>query len=163
MVIRRVFAAVVALIMISVSPAWAHTGLVSSDPADGAVLLVEPTQVLLQFNEDLLEKSANISIRDDAENVVGTGEVQADGGVVSMPWPANLPDGAYRIAYRVVSADGHPVTGEIGIVLNSAGDLDVAPAPAASSSGLPTWLIGVLLIALLATVGLFIMARRARR
>jgi copper resistance protein C len=163
MFIMRAITAILALMLMSVSPVWAHTGLVSSDPADGSVLQVAPTQVVLEFNEALLDDTVSVAIRDAQDTVVRSGEVRAEGAVVTAPWPADLPDGEYRLAYRVVSADGHPVSGEIGIVLNLAGDPNVAPAPAAAPAGLPTWLIGVLAIALLATVGLFIMARRARR
>jgi methionine-rich copper-binding protein CopC len=163
MFVMRWISMIAALLVMTISPAWAHAGLVSSDPADGSVLTIAPTQVVLEFNEVLLEDTVSVALRDAQDVVVSSGEVRADGAVVTAPWPAGLPDGQYRLAYRVVSADGHPVNGEIGIVLNSRGNPDIVPAPAAAPAGLPTWLIGVLAIALLATVGLFVMARRARR
>lgn len=155
---------VVALLFFSMtaSPALAHAGLVSSDPADGSVLTAVPANVTLEFNEDLLEDTVSVAIRDGDDQVVSTETASADGATVVVPWPVDLADGAYRLAYRVVSADGHPVTGEIGIVLNTAGDPTVTAQPATSSSGLPTWLIGLLAVAVLATVGLFVLARRKR-
>lgn len=156
-------AALIALALLNAAPAFAHAGLVSSDPADGSVLAAPPAQVLLEFNEVLLEDTVSTSIRDEADVVVSSGSAIADGASVSVPWPSDLPDGSYRLAYRVVSADGHPVTGEIGIVLNAAGDLTVEPQPAQAAGGLPVWLIGFLLIALIATAGIFVLARRSRR
>lgn len=155
---------VVALLFfgMTASPALAHAGLVSSDPVDGSVLTTAPVNVTLQFNEDLLEDTVSVAIRDGDDQVVSTETAIADGPTVVVPWPTDLADGAYRLAYRVVSADGHPVTGEIGIVLNTAQDPSVTAQPAASSSGLPTWLIGLLAVAVVATVGLFLLARRKR-
>lgn len=157
--------ACIALILFGLvtSPALAHAGLTSSDPADGAVLTVAPAQVTMTFNEALLEDTVSVAIRDGDDVVVTSTNATADGAVVTVPWPADLPDGAYRIAYRVVSADGHPVTGEVGVVLNTAGDPDVVAQPAAGANGLPVWLIGFLAVALLATLGIFVLARRGRR
>ena len=39
------------------------------------------------------------------------GEQVIDGGTVTVSLPSPLPDGTYTVAYRVVSADGHPVQG----------------------------------------------------
>ena len=155
---------VVALLFfgMTASPALTHAGLVSSDPVDGSVLTTAPVNVTLQFNENLLEDTVSVAIRDGDDQVVSTETAIADGPTVVVPWPTDLADGAYRLAYRVVSADGHPVTGEIGIVLNTVQDPSVTAQPAASSSGLPTWLIGLLAVAVVATVGLFLLARRKR-
>jgi hypothetical protein len=42
-----------------------------------------------------------------------SGTAKADGAVVVQNVARTLPAGAYTIAYRVVSTDGHPVQGEI--------------------------------------------------
>ena len=158
----RVLVVLLALLFFA-PPAGAHAGLVSSDPADGSVLMQEPTQVVLEFNEALLEQTVSIAIRDGQDQVVSAAAAQASGATVIVPWPAGLPDDTYRIAYRVVSADGHPVTGEISLALNVAGDPSVEAVPAAaSSSGAPGWLIGLLILAILATIIIIILARRSR-
>ena len=92
-------------------PAWAHSGLESSSPADGAVLDAAPTKVVLGFNEELLPDAETISINTAAGENVTSVKVQPEGSSVSIPWPADLPSGDYQVAYRVVSADGHVGTG----------------------------------------------------
>ena len=41
------------------------------------------------------------------------GPVEVDGDTVSVTWPESSPAGEFRAAYRVVSADGHPINGTI--------------------------------------------------
>jgi methionine-rich copper-binding protein CopC len=160
--LSRVLAVLIA-VMFFAPPASAHAGLVSSDPPDGTVLTQEPTQVVLEFNEVLLEQTVSIAIRDAQDQVVSAAAAQASGATVIVPWPAGLPDDTYRVAYRVVSADGHPVTGEITVALNIAGDPSVEVAPSASNSGgAPAWLIGLLVVAIAATIVIIVLARRSR-
>ena len=42
---------------------------------------------------------------------VPTPDPTVDGHTVTWPMPADLPEGAYVVTWRVVSADGHPVSG----------------------------------------------------
>ena len=88
--------------------AWAHTEITSSQPADGATLRKAPAAVVLTFSEAPL---------DTGLAVVATGpqggrfDATVAGGEVVAPWPRDLPAGGYRVAYRVVADDGHPIEG----------------------------------------------------
>jgi hypothetical protein len=69
--------------------------------------------------------------------VRGAGDVQhqdgkpdLDGPVVTQKLKGELSDGAYVIAYRVVSSDGHPIDGEIPFTVKGA---TPSPSPTASS------------------------------
>jgi hypothetical protein len=76
------------------------------------------------------------------------------------------PRGVYTIGYRVVSADGHPVSGKVTFTLTKAGNgtpaannEDAQAAPLESEdSGLPiwVWLVGA---AVLLGAGLFVALR----
>lgn len=120
--------------------ALAHTDLVESTPADGSVLEVAPTEVTFTFSEDLLSGANAISVFDDAGNVLVKGSVESNGPVVRVALPATTPAGVLHAAYRVVSADGHPVTGEVTFtVRTAAGPTDAATTRSdAVSSGGPT-------------------------
>lgn len=104
----------------------AHTDLTSSSPVDGAVLDAPPEAITLTFEDDLLAGSSSIALNDMTGTTVLSGPVDAVGPTITVPWPAELPAGTYQVAYRVVSADGHPVTGVISFT--------VAEAPADSSA-----------------------------
>ena len=115
-------------------PASAHSQLVSSTPEDGAVLSAPPTEVAFTFDEDLLAGVDVIAITDADGNVVTSTPVEPQGPTVRMPWPAGLPAGMYQVSYRVVSGDGHPVTGAITITVEAAPSAPPVATPVASPS-----------------------------
>lgn len=109
--------ATAAAVILAASPAWAHASLTGTDPVDGAVLDAAPSQVVLQFNEEPLDALVDVVITDAAGDVVAMDAAQAGGTEVRVPFPAGLAAGDYTVAYRVVSADGHPITGSITLTL----------------------------------------------
>jgi hypothetical protein len=60
---------------------------------------------------------------------------------VIVPWPADLPPGKYSVAFRVVSEDGHPVTGQVTFsytdVATPTVEPTVEPTPAAEPESTP--------------------------
>ena len=120
------------------SPAFAHAGLVSTTPVDGAVLDAAPAVVTFVFNEELLASAVNVSITNEAGAVVAKDIAESAGTEVTVPWPADLADGTYVVSYRVVSNDGHPITGDLsltyGAPLSEAAPVSAAPeSPAAEA------------------------------
>lgn len=116
--LRFVFAAtlIVTSSLFGVAVAQAHTDLNFSTPEDGEQLDVAPTEVRLTFNEELFSELVEVSVLDSDGNLVMATEAEQTpppGTDVIVPWPSDLPPGEYSVAYRVVSEDGHPVTGQI--------------------------------------------------
>ena len=94
----------------------AHADLQVSTPGGGESLEVAPEEIRLTFSEELFEELVEISILDAAGDLYSTIKVEQTpppGTDVIFPWPPQAPPGEYSIAYRVVSADGHPVTGTV--------------------------------------------------
>lgn len=92
-------------------PASAHADLVSSDPVDGSVVESAPESITLNFNSAILDSTAELAVSNSAGELVNgivTESVQTSATAV---WPADLPGDTYTVAYRVVSEDGHPITG----------------------------------------------------
>lgn len=121
---------------LAVGTASAHAQLTSTSPADGATLSAPPAAVTFTFDADLLPGTNTISINDDHGNVVASQKVQPDGPSVSLAWPAALEVGTYQVAYRVVSADGHPVAGAITFTIVGTGS--PSPGPTSSTAEPPT-------------------------
>ena len=96
-----------------ISPASAHTSLVSSLPESGAVLNEVPSEVRLKFNEDLLLIDTKNPNRIEVINGIGqvvSGMTMVDGPEIYTPLDLSFePSGEYTVKYRVVSADGHPI------------------------------------------------------
>jgi copper transport protein len=115
--LRRPFLALgllVVLLVMTPGVASAHAQLESTDPSESAVLLVPPTQVVLHFGEP-------VEIDFGSLRVIGPGGARVDAGAAHHPGgdshavatslPAHLADGTYVVAWRVISADSHPVHG----------------------------------------------------
>lgn len=93
------------------TPAAAHASLLSSTPSDGERLEAAPEQVTLTFNESMSEPAYIVVTGPDGEQAA-EGEVAVDGADVSVALVDGVGEGSYTVAFRVVSADGHPVTGQ---------------------------------------------------
>ena len=92
-------------------PATAHDALVSSDPADGAVLTAAPAQVVLTFTSDQLDVGAVVEVVGLDGVSWSDGDVVVSGPTVTQTLLPGMPGGGYQLRWRSVSADGHPITG----------------------------------------------------
>jgi methionine-rich copper-binding protein CopC len=105
-----------ALSVLPAAPASAHSALLSTDPADGATLSTAPEQVSLVFNEDVAPQFVDgaITVGTVAATPV-TATVDAGTVVLAVPDEREQAPGAqaWRVDYRVVSADGHPISGSL--------------------------------------------------
>lgn len=93
--------------------AYAHSELISSTPTDGEALASVPSTVTLQFNEAISPAGLQV-VAQGPQGPVTLGTPVIEGATVQVPWPGDAPGGDYRVAYRVVSADGHPIDGSLG-------------------------------------------------
>jgi methionine-rich copper-binding protein CopC len=91
-VVLRVVLLGLAAILLGAGPVSAHAALAGTDPEDGTSLATAPTSITFTFNENI-------------------------GTPAYVAVTASVADvdqrGTYSASYRVVSADGHPVTGTI--------------------------------------------------
>ncbi|NCD18981.1 MAG: copper resistance protein CopC [Actinobacteria bacterium] len=94
------------------SPAVAHDQLISSIPEDGGTLTELPTQIVLEFNNELIDAAPALLIRDAASTTVHQATPAVDGRFATTEFP-ELGDGSYRIAWSVVSSDGHRIEGSM--------------------------------------------------
>jgi methionine-rich copper-binding protein CopC len=93
-------------------PAYAHSELMGSSPEDGEQLYALPDELTLEFNENIAEIGIEITVTDSAGADATDGPPEVDGPVVSQPLGGGAT-GAYTVVWRVVSADGHPISGEL--------------------------------------------------
>jgi len=133
------------LALIAARPAAAHAELESSDPQDAAVLATAPRAVSFTFGETLIAQGNAITATDVASGSrVALGPVSVSGDTVTASWPPDATAAEYRVAYRVVSADGHPIQGAISFSIRGAaasasgsGASSPTAAPAPTESALP--------------------------
>lgn len=94
------------------APASAHATLVSTDPAEGAVLATAPAEVTFTFDEPVQLVPDGLLAFDASGERVDI-DPSASGVVVTGELPGDLDDGTYVLTWRVVSADGHPIAGSL--------------------------------------------------
>lgn len=98
--------------------AQAHSELVSSTPSDGDSLSEIPTEIVLEFNENIQEIGNEIVVVDPEGTPVADGEMVVDGPTVTQPISVGA-SGEYTVTWRVVSSDGHPISGEFTYELDA--------------------------------------------
>ena len=79
-----------------------------------------------------------VAVSDAGRQVFDLGAPAVDGKTVTIPWPAQATAGAFTVAYRVVSQDGHPIEGAIGLTIEGDAASPTASVPAASASATTT-------------------------
>ena len=122
--------------VLTATGAQAHAALTSITPADGARLTKAPTQVVLTFDEPVSTSFAVVAVTDGSGRSVVAGRARVDGATVTQPLKADLGSGAYTVAYRVVSDDGHPVSDKTTFTL--ALPASQSPTSVASATAVPT-------------------------
>jgi copper transport protein len=125
----------VALALIPASVASAHAELSATDPADGAVVASAPEALTLQFTEDVAVRPDGVRVLDDQGERVDSGATSAEGAVVTVPVGGDLHDGTYVVAWRAVSADGHPIRGSYTFSIGRESTLGDGVADGAFGSG----------------------------
>ncbi|MFE3542105.1 copper resistance protein CopC [Nocardia sp. NPDC059177] len=127
--------------------ASAHSGAVSSVPENGSTIEVGPARASVTFNENLQENFPSLTVVGPDGRLWSKGKATVDGKSVSVELGELGPVGEYTIAFRVTSADGHPVSGTRTFTLSKAGTGTPGPRPGedqadgenGESGGIPVW------------------------
>ncbi|WP_112276078.1 copper resistance CopC family protein [Lentzea terrae] len=137
-----------AAVLVTAAPAAAHNALISSDPKDKTSLEAGPSTVTLTFDQDV-QGGQGINTISVVDANGGHYEVEGDPTIkdnaVSTKVAALGKAGQYKIGYRILSADGHPVSGELTFTLTKDGTgtprqveaKDLVGRP--NGDGLPIW------------------------
>lgn len=128
---RRILACLlgaIALVIAAAAPATAHAVVVASDPAGGQVLTDPPSRVTVQFSERVSTDLGGLRILNAAGDQVDNGDSSLTGAgeTLTVSLPPDLPDGTYVASYRVISADGHPITGAFVFGVGEGTEIDEA-------------------------------------
>ncbi|MGN6377703.1 MAG: copper resistance CopC/CopD family protein [Gaiellales bacterium] len=108
--------AVAAMAVAAALPATAeaHATLISSTPAAGGVVARAPHQVVLKFDEPVQPVKGGTDVVTSAGRSVLGGPphtAAGDGRELVIPLQSGLGDGDYTVRWRIVSTDGHLISG----------------------------------------------------
>ena len=125
------------VLLLLAAPAFGHAQLIASSPADGVTVTEPLDEVALEFNEPVEADFGQLQVRDPEGNRVDAAVPVGAGPVVRVELEDLTVAGRYTVAWRVVSADGHPIEGTFGFEVTEealGGPETADPEPAAEST-----------------------------
>ena len=113
---KKIIAALATIITLfsSASSADAHAQVISTVPKSNATIKALPAFVFVEFDGNLLDFAEGINsiqITDTKGKRVDTNKNLLGGSRLSTTLKAGVKPGKYKVMYRIVSEDGHPVNG----------------------------------------------------
>ncbi|HEX6472791.1 MAG TPA: copper resistance CopC family protein [Streptosporangiaceae bacterium] len=131
-------------------PAGAHTALKASSPKDGGTMDVAPSRLVMEFTEPILTVGYRVVVRGPDARAYQSGAAQIVDNTLTQPLNPLGPAGEYKVTFRVVAADGHPLTSGMRFTLTKPGPAsggakaEARPAPLAavpsnSVNNAPPW------------------------
>lgn len=119
------------------TPAQAHDELVSSYPQANSTITSSPAEITLSFSGELIagmQSAAVEVIAPDGQNIA-TDAPSEDGTSITQHLAPDPPAGLFTVRWKVVSSDGHPISGEYTYTV---APTDAVPSsPAATPSTAP--------------------------
>ncbi len=153
------------------APAQAHSELVSSSPEDGAELEAAPTEIVLEFNEEITEIGTQVVVVDPEGTPVAQDEVVVDGSTVTQAIGAGAA-GEYTFTVAAASTTTEATTESTTETTSDATSESTAepstavttadPEAEEPSDGSLTWIVVALILVAAVAVGLVIRRSRAR-
>jgi copper transport protein len=122
----------VLLLFSGAGQASAHAALRGADPADGSIVKAAPRSITLTFTESVGLLDDSFRVFDPDNRRVETSKARhADGraDTARVTLPEKIGTGTFTVAWRVVSADSHPIAGAFTFSVGK---------PSATSAPLPT-------------------------
>lgn len=110
------------VLLVSAPAAQAHAALVRADPAPSSVRSTPPGRVTLTFTEPVEPTSGAVEVTGPTGRVVAgvhTDSASGDRRTVVARLPAGLARGSYRVDWRALSLDGHPIDGSYAFAIGA--------------------------------------------
>jgi methionine-rich copper-binding protein CopC len=172
-------AAIVGLSLIaSPGPASAHSELIATSPTEDATLHRAPSQVRLTFGEDVMQEGSDIVVTGPGgTRYSDASTLQIEDTTASIELNDDQESGAYTVAYRIVSADGHVVEGSYEYQLSLPGSSTASPSESTAAASPDTspaaaeqsgdagsvWVLGLAAIGLVLVAAVVSVVIRRRR
>lgn len=168
-----------ALTLLPLLPASAHDELTAVSPEPDSVLSTAPEELELTFSGEIMDIGHQVLVTDSEGHSVTEGPLEPEGNRIVQPLAeGGTEDETYRVVWRVVSGDGHPIEGTFSYDVGSGAEPTADPstpeedtaeraqdaADRASSENVPLWLVAVAGGAVaLAVLGLVSLVSNRRR
>lgn len=123
-------------------PAFYHATLLSSEPAAKSTLTTSPTRIRLVFSEEVEPSLGRIKLvaPDGSVTTLKQAADPHDASALIGAIPSPLVSGVYRVEWRIVSEDGHPIDGTYPFTVapsGAAAQSDTTHAPVSATPNAP--------------------------
>ncbi len=134
-----VLAMTVAAVLATAGPAAAHAALVSTDPADGTTLGALPAQITLTFDDTIVADLGGnqVQVTDATGAALTDGDPVVQDNIVTQAL-TGAASGPITVAWRVVSDDGHPVSGGFSFTVTAPPTPTATPTPTTTRTAVST-------------------------
>jgi methionine-rich copper-binding protein CopC len=138
-VVRGLLSTLLALVaaVLAAPAALAHDDLVASTPAAGSTVTTVPREVSLTFSGAIGEKFAQVAVIDADGTAYQVGPPIVQGDTVTQAVDGLPTSGALALNFRVVSSDGHPISGSVPFTVDAAA-AEPSPTAEATDAARPT-------------------------
>lgn len=156
-----------AILVGAAGPAAAQSYLKASSPQDGGTISVAPSQVVMEFTTPIRTVGYRVAVLGPTRTIAYQQlAAHIAGDKLIQPLRPLGPPGEYRVEFRVVAADGIPLTGELRFTLTKPGPAEggaaarnapFVPASDSTNDALPwePWTVGALAALLVTGAVLF--------
>jgi copper resistance protein C len=126
-----------AAVLVGAPPAQAHDELLGSDPAAGSTVEGLPDALALTFSGAIApdDGASEVQVTDAAGTSLVDGAPTAQDNVLTQPLAAEglggEASGVITVLWKVVSSDGHPISGELSFTVTAAAAPTTSPTPSA--------------------------------
>lgn len=110
------------VLLLPVTPVFAHTGLHESVPSQGETL-TEPIKELVLTFETKIESGSTMELKTSAGELVKPDEVIINNNVLTGKFQP-LKNDHYQVIWKVIGSDGHPIDGEYSFTVNASVSVD---------------------------------------
>lgn len=124
-----------AFLVAAPSAAFAHDELIGSTPSDGELVEVGPTAIDLRYSANPLEGAGatEVLVVSPSGAEVQQGDPVLDRNGVIQELSGADERGTYTVVWRIVSSDGHPISGELTFSVGETSE--PADLPTANDAG----------------------------
>lgn len=115
---KKIILMTIACLFIFSTQAFAHTGLESSNPSQGSTVNEPLNEITLTYMTKI-EETSSFKLMNDSNESMNIANLTVTDNVMTGTVDENLENGAYKIIWKIIGIDGHPIEGEIDFVLNA--------------------------------------------
>jgi copper transport protein len=100
------------MLLLSAAPATAHAQLTSANPKAKAIVYAMPTAIKLMFTDNLIDLPDGnvIQVFDPRGKRIDVGNAEVLGNQLTKSIKRSSLIGRYRVTYRAISEDSHPIS-----------------------------------------------------